>query len=80
MRRRSGAVPVVLALLLGACGDAPQEQAAARAILVPITHAQWQERLPLNAGSEQIMGVEIRKVAIPVAAGRNLAVLTEATS
>jgi HPr kinase/phosphorylase len=36
------------------------------------------ERLPLNAGSEQIMGVDIRRVTIPVAAGRNLAVLTEA--
>jgi HPr kinase/phosphorylase len=36
------------------------------------------ERLPLNAGSERVMGVEIRKVTIPVAAGRNLAVLTEA--
>jgi len=36
------------------------------------------ERLPLNASAEQVMGVEIRKVTIPVAAGRNLAVLTEA--
>ena len=36
------------------------------------------ERLPLKPGSESIMGVQIRKVAIPVAAGRNLAVLTEA--
>jgi HPr kinase/phosphorylase len=36
------------------------------------------ERLPLNASSESIMGVEVRKVTIPVAAGRNLAVLTEA--
>lgn len=36
------------------------------------------ERLPLNAGSETIMGVDIRRVTIPVAAGRNLAVLTEA--
>lgn len=36
------------------------------------------ERLPLKPGSETIMGVQIRKVAIPVAAGRNLAVLTEA--
>jgi HPr kinase/phosphorylase len=36
------------------------------------------ERLPLGAGSESIMGVDIRKVTIPVAAGRNLAVLTEA--
>ena len=36
------------------------------------------ERLPLNAGSQEVMGVDIRKVVIPVAAGRNLAVLTEA--
>jgi HPr kinase/phosphorylase len=36
------------------------------------------ERLPLNAGAERIMGVEVRRVTIPVAAGRNLAVLTEA--
>jgi HPr kinase/phosphorylase len=40
--------------------------------------AERMERLPLNAGSESIMGVDIRKVTIPVAAGRNLAVLTEA--
>jgi HPr kinase/phosphorylase len=36
------------------------------------------ERLPLNAGSERVMGVDIRRVTLPVAAGRNLAVLTEA--
>jgi HPr kinase/phosphorylase len=36
------------------------------------------ERLPLKPGTEQLMGVDIRKVTIPVAAGRNLAVLTEA--
>ena len=36
------------------------------------------ERLPLKPGTETIMGIEIRKVSIPVAAGRNLAVLTEA--
>jgi HPr kinase/phosphorylase len=42
------------------------------------SESQWLERLPLNAGSEQVMGVEIRKVTIPVTAGRNLAVLTEA--
>lgn len=36
------------------------------------------ERLPLKPGSELLMDVEIRKVIIPVAAGRNLAVLTEA--
>ena len=36
------------------------------------------DRLPLKPGSELLMEVEIRKVTIPVAAGRNLAVLTEA--
>jgi HPr kinase/phosphorylase len=36
------------------------------------------ERLPLSDMSEEILGVTVRKVVIPVAAGRNLAVLTEA--
>ncbi|MEO6269349.1 MAG: HPr(Ser) kinase/phosphatase [Lautropia sp.] len=36
------------------------------------------ERLPLEDLTQDILGVPIRKVAIPVAAGRNLAVLTEA--
>ena len=36
------------------------------------------ERLPLAELSEEILGVPVRKVAIPVAAGRNLAVLVEA--
>jgi HPr kinase/phosphorylase len=36
------------------------------------------ERLPLNEQMENVLGVPIRKVVIPVAAGRNLAVLTEA--
>jgi HPr kinase/phosphorylase len=40
-----------------------------------ITHL---ERLPLKPGTESLMGVDIQKVTIPVAAGRNLAVLTEA--
>lgn len=40
-----------------------------------ITHL---ERLPLKPGAESLMGIEIHKVTIPVAAGRNLAVLTEA--
>jgi HPr kinase/phosphorylase len=34
--------------------------------------------LPLDAQNENILGVPIRRVAIPVAAGRNLAVLLEA--
>jgi HPr kinase/phosphorylase len=36
------------------------------------------ERLPLKPGTEPVMGVDIREVTIPVAAGRNLAVLVEA--
>ncbi len=36
------------------------------------------ERLPLEALTQDVLGVAIRKVVIPVAAGRNLAVLTEA--
>ena len=36
------------------------------------------ERLPLEGQSEDVLGVPIRKVLIPVASGRNLAVLTEA--
>jgi HPr kinase/phosphorylase len=39
---------------------------------------QYVERLPLKPGTENIMDVEVRKVTIPVAAGRNLAVLVEA--
>ena len=35
-------------------------------------------RLPLDAQNQEILGVPIRKVIIPVAAGRNLAVLMEA--
>jgi HPr kinase/phosphorylase len=36
------------------------------------------ERLPLNATTQEVLGVMIRKVLLPVAAGRNLAVLVEA--
>ena len=36
------------------------------------------ERLPLVEQSEDILGVGVRKVTLPVAAGRNLAVLVEA--
>jgi HPr kinase/phosphorylase len=35
-------------------------------------------RLPLEASTEEILGVRVRKVVLPVAAGRNLAVLVEA--
>ena len=40
--------------------------------------AETFERLPLEGQSEEILGLPIRKVLIPVASGRNLAVLTEA--
>jgi len=36
------------------------------------------ERLPLHELSEEILGVAVRKVVIPVVAGRNIAVLLEA--
>ena len=36
------------------------------------------QRLPMEALTQDVLGVPIRKVVIPVAAGRNLAVLTEA--
>lgn len=35
-------------------------------------------RLPLDAVTENVLGVSVRKVVLPVAAGRNLAVLLEA--
>jgi HPr kinase/phosphorylase len=35
-------------------------------------------RLPLDALTENVLGVPVRKVVLPVAAGRNLAVLLEA--
>ncbi len=44
----------------------------------PGTEAHYVERLPLKPGTQDIMGISISKVTIPVAAGRNLAVLVEA--
>ena len=38
------------------------------------------ERLPLNATHQEILGVSISTVKIPVVAGRNLAVLVEAAA
>jgi HPr kinase/phosphorylase len=40
--------------------------------------AHFVERLPLKPGSQEILGVNVSTVTIPVAAGRNLAVLVEA--
>lgn len=42
------------------------------------TNSGMFERLPISDLTENIMNVDIRKVIIPVAAGRNLAVLVEA--
>jgi HPr kinase/phosphorylase len=38
------------------------------------------ERLPINASHQDILGVKISTVSIPVVAGRNLAVLVEAAA
>jgi HPr kinase/phosphorylase len=38
------------------------------------------ERLPLNASHQEILGIKISTVNIPVVAGRNLAVLVEAAA
>lgn len=43
-----------------------------------VTDTNSLERLPISNLNENIMNVDIRKVIIPVAAGRNLAVLVEA--
>lgn len=40
--------------------------------------AETMERLPLEGQTQDVLGVAVRKVIIPVASGRNLAVLTEA--
>ena len=40
--------------------------------------SSYLERLPLKPGEQEVMGEQIRKVTIPVAGGRNLAVLVEA--
>jgi HPr kinase/phosphorylase len=40
--------------------------------------SSYPERLPLKPGFQELMGEKVRKVTIPVAAGRNLAVLVEA--
>lgn len=42
------------------------------------THEDEYERLPLEDLTEEVLGLKIRKVVIPVAAGRNIAVLAEA--
>jgi HPr kinase/phosphorylase len=44
----------------------------------PNVGIQEMARLPLDALTENVLGVPIRKVVLPVAAGRNLAVLLEA--
>jgi HPr kinase/phosphorylase len=41
-------------------------------------HGMEAARLPLDAETQEILGVSVRRVTIPVAAGRNLAVLLEA--
>jgi HPr kinase/phosphorylase len=38
------------------------------------------ERLPMDASYQEVLGIKIRTVSIPVVAGRNLAVLVEAAA
>jgi thiol-disulfide isomerase/thioredoxin len=45
-----GVLSGVLALLAG-CGDSSHEQASPAATLVPVTHAQWEQRVPSYAGN-----------------------------
>jgi len=40
--------------------------------------SETMERLPLEGQTQEVLGIAVRKVLIPVASGRNLAVLTEA--
>lgn len=40
--------------------------------------SETMERLPLEGQTQDVLGIPVRKVLIPVASGRNLAVLTEA--
>jgi HPr kinase/phosphorylase len=40
--------------------------------------SETMERLPLEGQTQDVLGIAVRKVLIPVASGRNLAVLTEA--
>jgi HPr kinase/phosphorylase len=42
------------------------------------THEDEYERLPLEDLTQEVLGLPVRKVVIPVAAGRNIAVLAEA--
>ncbi|MFM1989884.1 MAG: hypothetical protein RJA99_2841 [Pseudomonadota bacterium] len=42
------------------------------------THEDEYERLPLEDLAQEVLGLQVRKVVVPVAAGRNIAVLTEA--
>ena len=44
----------------------------------PVAGTPEATRLPLDAETQDILGVRVRRVTIPVAAGRNLAVLLEA--
>jgi len=42
------------------------------------THEDEYERLPLEDLTQEVLGLPVRKVVVPVAAGRNIAVLAEA--
>ena len=67
MHRFCGVLLGALVLLAG-CDDASREQASPPVTLVPVTHAQWQERVPSYAGNARIAatgsysGAEVRSI------------------
>jgi hypothetical protein len=71
--------PMLLVLLAGEIGSRDAKlRLVAHLARLPANSRDPTERLPLAELSEEILGVTVRKVIIPVAAGRNLAVLVEA--
>lgn len=63
-------------------GEAAVRRKMTLKLIVQLIHRHTMDdehqRMPLEALTEDVLGLPIRKVVIPVAAGRNLAVLTEA--
>ena len=47
-------------------------------LIIELKKSTKLQRLPLDSSQENILGVYVRKIILPVAAGRNLAVLVEA--
>ena len=72
------ALPLLVALVALAAPGPASAHIRTGSVAVDYRARVFPTRLPLTAQSEEILGVTVRKVTIPVAAGRNLAVLVEA--